>query len=447
MRHSYEQAIENERRRIAEYENNIDQLQSAIKSQKQVTGGVQGKAQSQLAMSKQVKILENRLDQANQKFNQSISMNKELRADIDSLRRERVIFDNLYKKLEKELHEKRKNMASIIESANTAYEERDKANEHIDNLKQQAKRETNDFERELKEISHAMVKSQKALDYIKMTKAQGEESEKTAEKEAEQIRRQTQRLKNDRASNDAAIEKIQRYEEDLAKIQAATHITDFDKLVQTFVKNEEKNYAAFRYVNDLSNEMETLERNIAELKEERVKYDNQPASRDSKKFNDLKNLENNLSKLEGKMEFYEFQHHEATKSINSCCNWIESLYNSLDCAKIAPRDIVSHGVTESNLMTYFSVIEERANQIIQAYTTKKQVELSVKTPIEYLTNASVMKVRQEVPSFDEYSDDDGDGDKPLTMEEFMQKAMMKLESNNKPTMPKNKSSYGSSKRR
>jgi hypothetical protein len=52
------------------------------------------------------------------------------------LRRERVIFDNLYKKLEKELHEKRKEMADIIETANTAYEERDKANDLIQSLKQ-----------------------------------------------------------------------------------------------------------------------------------------------------------------------------------------------------------------------------------------------------------------------------------------------------------------------
>lgn len=62
-------------------------------------------------------------------------MNKQLRQQIDSLRRERVIFDNLYKKLEKELHEKRKQMANIIETANTAYEERDKFNDQIQNLK------------------------------------------------------------------------------------------------------------------------------------------------------------------------------------------------------------------------------------------------------------------------------------------------------------------------
>ncbi len=82
-------------------------------------------------MGKQIKILENRLDKANQKFNEAIAHNKNLRESIDSLRRERVIFDNIYRKLEKELHNKRKDMANIIEIANSAYEERDRAQEKL----------------------------------------------------------------------------------------------------------------------------------------------------------------------------------------------------------------------------------------------------------------------------------------------------------------------------
>ena len=35
-----------------------------------------------------------------------------------------LFYLSLYKKLEKELHEKRKEMANIIETANTAYEDR-----------------------------------------------------------------------------------------------------------------------------------------------------------------------------------------------------------------------------------------------------------------------------------------------------------------------------------
>ena len=110
-------------------------------------GGYNTGAENESTLQKQIKILENRLDKANQKFNEAIAVNRELRQVIDSLRRERVIVDNLDNKLEKELHEKRKEMANIIEKANTAYEERDKANSQIQNLKQQAKKETTDFEK------------------------------------------------------------------------------------------------------------------------------------------------------------------------------------------------------------------------------------------------------------------------------------------------------------
>ncbi len=49
---------------------------------------------------------------------------------------------------------------------------------------------------------------------------------------------------------------------------------------------------------------------------------------------------------------------------------------------------------------------------------------------------------------EEASDDEGEGDKPLTMEEFMQKAMMKIEST-KTTINKQqkKSTLGKSKRK
>jgi hypothetical protein len=107
-----------------------------------------------------------------------------------------ILFINeksLYKKLEKELHEKRKKMAAIIESANSAYEERDKANDQIQNLKQQAKREAADFEKELKEISHIMEKNRKALEFIKMTEKQREDTQNSAEVEAERLRQRTQK--------------------------------------------------------------------------------------------------------------------------------------------------------------------------------------------------------------------------------------------------------------
>lgn len=83
-------------------------------------------------------MLEQRLEKANIKFNDAVSTNKTLREQIDTLRRERVIFENVYKRLEKELLSKRQDMANIIEIANTAYEERDKAQEKLSLLMRRA---------------------------------------------------------------------------------------------------------------------------------------------------------------------------------------------------------------------------------------------------------------------------------------------------------------------
>ena len=58
-------------------------------------------------------------------------------------------------------------MATIIENANTAYEDRDKANDQIQNLKQQAKRESEDFENNLRDLSQVMEKNKKTMDFIK----------------------------------------------------------------------------------------------------------------------------------------------------------------------------------------------------------------------------------------------------------------------------------------
>jgi hypothetical protein len=53
-----------------------------------------------------------------------LAVNKSLRGSIDNLRRERLVFDNIYRKFEREVLEQKKQMADIIENSNAAYEAR-----------------------------------------------------------------------------------------------------------------------------------------------------------------------------------------------------------------------------------------------------------------------------------------------------------------------------------
>ena len=56
---------------------------------------------------------QDKISAARVKFNQAGAYNKELRGRIDNLRRERVVFDGIYRRVEKELQDKKAEMAQV----------------------------------------------------------------------------------------------------------------------------------------------------------------------------------------------------------------------------------------------------------------------------------------------------------------------------------------------
>jgi hypothetical protein len=81
-----------------------------------------------------------------------------MREEIDHLRKEKVIFENVYSKLEKQLGSKRKDMAEIIEVANTAYEERDKVQEKLATMISQSDKEQAEFNKEIRAVQDLIDK-------------------------------------------------------------------------------------------------------------------------------------------------------------------------------------------------------------------------------------------------------------------------------------------------
>lgn len=93
--------IEQEKQTVQVTAEQAELLQQKIIHTRKNMGGVNAAKENQTMIAKQVRILENRLDKALVKFNESLAHNKKLRDEIDDLRRERVVFDSVYKKLEK----------------------------------------------------------------------------------------------------------------------------------------------------------------------------------------------------------------------------------------------------------------------------------------------------------------------------------------------------------
>ena len=63
-------------------------------------------------------------NQATTKFNSTLAVNRTLRSEIDDLREEKMIFDNLYRKLANKLVAVKKEINCVIEETTHAFEQR-----------------------------------------------------------------------------------------------------------------------------------------------------------------------------------------------------------------------------------------------------------------------------------------------------------------------------------
>jgi len=197
--------------------------------------------------------------------------------------------------------------------------------------------------------------------------------EMTVEQEAtlkKKVLRGNWGIAKDKASIHASMEKVQSYEEAFAKIQAATGISDIDELVTTFINAEDQNFALFNYVNELNSECEKLEEQIADIKSEIEKYKGQGLNTDNQRKKILKDLEERLQRTEAKAEQYEKKYEAAMKTVNALKVGIQSIFNKIGCNTPANLEMLGNeGVTESNMMQYLGIIEQRTNEILQLYAS------------------------------------------------------------------------------
>merc|ERR1712228_255986 len=157
----YLRKIEIEKKRIAELDLQIKKMEESILQQRSDMGGINANRETSKTIQKNIRMLENRLDKALVKYNEALGHNKKLRGTIDNLRRERIVFDGIYKKLENDLLTIKNEMASIISEANTAYVSRDYAQAEMLRLKSEADTEQKQFENEWKELTKLIDQDQK----------------------------------------------------------------------------------------------------------------------------------------------------------------------------------------------------------------------------------------------------------------------------------------------
>jgi len=446
---SLQDKVEAEGEQVETLQGKISAAETGVFSMRQemaTHGGVTASLDNVKAVAKQIRTLESRLDKGLQKFNEAIGSNKALREQIDTLRRERVVFDNIYRKLELELQSKKKEMANIIEQANAAYEARDSAQAQMASLKQQADKEHAEFEREWRELGKLIENDKKMKEFMRGKAKQtadsgpvGDVSLAQEDRHRKQITRNAWGTAKHLVTMSTHQEKADTYEKAFERIQKATGICDIDELVTNFCHAEDSNFSLFKYNTELSAEIEKLEQHITEYREEYVTLSgNGNRKEDTEKVKILETLEEKWNDIDRKAIHYEVKHQESQQTLAHVRENIKSIFKRLNCSQDSLPSGCGGGVSEANMMQYFAVIEKEISTLLRVYDAiqpddEDEVTTKPGRPAGASTNYQI-KLPSTVEDYSEDEDDDDEDDqRPFTRDELKARTMRGITKKQKKT--------------
>merc|ERR1711871_180892 len=333
---------------------------------------------------------------------------------------------------ERELHEKKKEMQAIIEDSYLAYQARDESQNEMLALKAQAEADQRAFETEWEELGKLMEEDRKlrqpAHTMIKSPQAAPATNSPASKTEAPEAMGGIPPIKGD-AGPQLSIDKVMSYEQAYEKIKEATGVSDIHELIDMFLTAEDANFRKFNFVNTLNSEIENMEQQISDTKSNIEKYKGQGVTTDTQRKKQLRNLEDQLRMTLNKTDEYEKKYQQATKTINQLKQGIHSLFTRLGCNSSSVEEMLGNqGVTESNMMQYLGIIEQKTSEILQTYAAS-QANVMQKTGGELgIIQHPAPRLQVMPPAWEDFDSDDDesepeDNERPLTREELQRKTL------------------------
>ena len=339
-------------------------------------------------------------------MNKKIDDNKQLRKKIDSLRMERVRYDEIYTKLEYDVQRQTKQMTQVLEKSKQALKARDKASADLEALTKQ------------NEESKATLQREKAELYELEELSRREE-----QLSAELLNSRPNTVKSQKANAEENQADEGEYDDELAmdtalaKFKTLTGIDDIDMLIKAIEDKQELRFGLFSRVNHLEEEIAMNETKIASAELELKRLERSELNACVQKQKELQSLQQKQLHLEAKAVEADNQYQSQLQTLNSLRNKIQIVHSDLGLS--VPVSLV--GANNISEMDYLRAIEQNVTDILTSINGdyEDDVVSNVASPLKAHYNDETSTTKLELPSANGLVRE-LDGERPFTMEELQQ---------------------------
>eukprot|EP01017_Pseudomicrothorax_dubius_P020237 TRINITY_DN2213_c0_g4_i3.p1 TRINITY_DN2213_c0_g4~~TRINITY_DN2213_c0_g4_i3.p1 ORF type:complete len:505 (+),score=148.89 TRINITY_DN2213_c0_g4_i3:42-1556(+) len=382
----YAQKIETEKKRKEDLGVEIDRTENILEERRKE---MRGEGKGFATLSKEIKAMELQLAKSLAKLNGATAKNRDLREQINSLRRERVIYDNIYKQIELELSERKKELFHQHQLKRDALDQREQALKTLNALRSKAVNEQTKFERDYNRVFATLEsEGEKRGEKTMITNGGDNAKEEQHQREREVTqsnksppKHHAHREGSPRRERGAAVKasgevvrdlktEVEEYEKLIQRLQKETRLDDIDQIIRLYQTYEEQNNTLYNHVNELSDEIEKLEKKLAEMMAEKKKYEAKFDGIDPKQ-RQLQELKAKIELAEKRQQLLEKDHQETVvKTRDTLKEGIPSILESIGI-KYEPQGEEEQTMNEDTLAQLTALIEQRANDISLLYEELK----------------------------------------------------------------------------
>ncbi|XP_030400691.1 coiled-coil domain-containing protein 114 [Gopherus evgoodei] len=363
-----------ERRTVAQLDQEIRSWEKRLAGLAKQAGSAGVSQRHKAQGQRRVRTLENQLDKASARFNSQLALNASLREELETLRIERGRFEHLYRRLERELQEKRKAIGAVIDSSSSAFDARDEAQTKLGQLRDKAEKDLAQHGAEMKELQRVLDHDRRLRNFLDV-KVQ----ERTFTLEALEAKRKREQEEAEGKRRDPREELLESYEVAFKQIQQLTGEDDLDVLLEKFIAVEDQNFAQFNYVNEQNNELERLGEKIAQVRREIQEARAQDEREQQEQRAQTRALEMQQEAVVQEAQQLLSKEKVARKTLEQLKEGIRSLFRKLDC-KCSALDEALGGsavVRDGNIPVFLGLLEQRAHELLamRAYLASKNYDL------------------------------------------------------------------------
>ncbi|XP_068269044.1 coiled-coil domain-containing protein 63 [Nyctibius grandis] len=368
-KHKCDDLLRDRKAPLAELDKQILELEKQILRQKQRTAKVK-QANCSKRLKKQLETAEMRLNHATVCFDTIMTINNKLREEVEHIRMEKAVLDNLHFKLVKKVDRQRRRINTAAEQLEQAHEQRSEALARISRMKERHNEETEKYNIEMKTRGR-ILDQENSLKTFMFTKLASRSEWEEQAKLRKALKAQAKRGQGE--SQEVAYMLLLELAED----------GDIDRLLNGFTEKERRNMAYATYSMELKEKVHKMERRIKDIQNKITGLEMEREQGERSSTGVLQELEEELLEKTKEADCYQDRCKETSTVLNQLKSGLDSLLKDVGCDVMQiVKQLGDDGqITNSNVMQVFDLLGKIIDKLllqesVQRYTVADKWNLA-----------------------------------------------------------------------